>query len=51
MMYRNFFLTSSWAFSWDDKTAGVQLLLYGLTKKSAYGQAIQKYTSQELVAR
>ena len=43
MMYRNFFLTSSWAFSWDDKTAGVQLLLYGVTKKPAYGQAIQKY--------
>lgn len=43
MMYRNFFLTSSWALSWDDKTAGVQLLLYGVTKKPAYGQAIQKY--------
>lgn len=43
MMYRNFFLTSSWAFSWDNKTAGVQLLLYRVTKKSAYGQAIQKY--------
>lgn len=43
MMYRNFFLTSSWAFFWDDKTAGVQLLLYGVTKKPAYGQAIHKY--------
>ena len=43
MMYKNFFLTSSWAFSWDDKTAGVQLLLYGITKKTTYSQAFQKY--------
>lgn len=47
-LYRSFYLSSSWAFSWDDKTAGVHLILYGLTKKQAYGQAIQRYLSSWL---
>ncbi|XP_072033079.1 endoglucanase E-4-like [Amphiura filiformis] len=33
----------AWAFSWDDKEAGVQLLLYKLTSKSTYGNIIQQF--------
>lgn len=36
-----FHLTQPWAFSWDDKTAGVQLLLAGLTKKKSYAENIK----------
>lgn len=31
----------AWAFSWDDKKAGVQLLLAQLTKKESYKNAIK----------
>ena len=30
-----------WGFSWDEKTGGVQLLLYQLTKKDVYKKAIR----------
>ena len=32
---------TAWAFSWDEKTAGVQMLLYDLAGKSVYRDAIQ----------
>ena len=47
-MYKRYLLSSSWAFSWDDKTAAVHVLLYGLTKKASYGQAFQRYLSNWL---
>ncbi|PFX25364.1 Endoglucanase 11 [Stylophora pistillata] len=40
-LYKKYYLSSSWAFSWDDKTAATQMLLYGLTKKPQYKLAIQ----------
>ena len=36
-----FLFWQAWAFSWDDKKAGVQLLLAALTKKATYQSAIQ----------
>ena len=36
-----FHLAQAWAFSWDDKTAGVQLLLAELTKKKSYLEDIK----------
>lgn len=36
-----FSLAQAWAFSWDDKKAGVQLLLAQLTKKKSYETAIK----------
>ena len=47
-LYKKYYLSSSWAFSWDDKTAAVQMLLYGLTKKPQYKLAIQKYLANWL---
>ncbi|KAJ7374820.1 hypothetical protein OS493_005172 [Desmophyllum pertusum] len=35
-------LLAAWAFSWDDKRAGVQLLLAQLTKKESYEADIKK---------
>lgn len=37
-----FSLAQAWAFSWDDKRAGVQLLLAQLTKKESYEADIKK---------
>ena len=31
----------AWGFSWDEKTAGVQMLLYSLTNKDVYKNAIE----------
>ena len=36
-----FHVAQPWAFSWDDKTAGVQLLLAGLTRKKSYEENIK----------
>ena len=46
MKAERYFVTFSlsqtgWGFSWDEKTGGVQLLLYQLTKKDAYKKAVQ----------
>ena len=46
MKAERYFVTFSlsqpgWGFSWDEKTGGVQLLLYQLTRKDAYKQAIK----------
>ena len=43
-MYRVFSIGNKpWSFSWDDKRAGVQLMLAELTKKPIYVQAIQRF--------
>ncbi|KAJ8041630.1 Endoglucanase [Holothuria leucospilota] len=32
-----------WAYSWDDKMAGVQMLLYQVTAKSTYSSAVERF--------
>ena len=38
----------AWAFSWDEKTAGVQLLMYDLTRNVKYKNLIQRSLQQWL---
>ena len=51
-MYKAFSLGGTpWTFSWDDKRAGVQLLLAQITKKPIYVQAIQRFLNGWLPRR
>lgn len=40
-----------WTFSWDDKKAGVQLLMAEITKKSSYKQAVDTFITSWLPGR
>ncbi|XP_028403983.1 uncharacterized protein LOC114526577 isoform X2 [Dendronephthya gigantea] len=42
------FQNPAWAFSWDEKTAGVQMLMYDLTGKDMYRQYIERSLNEWL---
>lgn len=42
------FKNPAWAFSWDEKTAGVQMLMYDLTGKDMYRQYIERSLNEWL---
>lgn len=46
-----FHYSQAWAFSWDDKKAGAQLLLAQLTKKKSYETAVQSSLDSWLPGR